>query len=254
MVIAITAIAGLLGHSGFFDNLKPYTAFAFTFAYFGLPSLYLLFRKPDNAKSGLIGGVVVGLLLGLPFDFVATFAHAWVFNPEFLRFPHSIFGVAHLDEVIWFFFWAAFAIIFYEHFFEHHKKWRVSKHVHVLVVFGIAVNVVVFGIFFMNAPLLMLPYAYLILGLCATAPIVVALFLHPRLLYKMVYLSLFFVPAYFFFEYIALGHAWWVFNGQYIGGGFLEANYLPLEEILFWIILGAATVVAYHELFLDDGK
>lgn len=255
ILIIIVVIVLIAGHRGFFDNLHHFTGITFTLAIFGLPTLYLLFRKPENIQKALWAGFLFGILFGIPFEFMAMYSKAWIINPSYLLFSGTIFGVVSLDEVIWYFLWTAFAITFYEHFIEHDKKWTVSPHIYKGILFALFMNMIVFSIFHFAPQFLLIRHAYFILGICAIVPMFWLLNIHPKLFLKFVPITLFFAPIYLGHDIVAIEKGWWSFTGTYVFGGLnIMGHLLPLEEILFWIVLGSAVMASYHEIFLDDRK
>src|SRR5262245_30336036 len=89
VVCVCIVIAGLVaGLFGYFVSTGHLAAFTSTIVIFLLTPLYLIARRPENLRPALYAGVTFGLLLGLPFDFTATAAHAWMINGSYVYFPH----------------------------------------------------------------------------------------------------------------------------------------------------------------------
>ena len=254
VVSTLIIIAAVIGGGGYLSDFHGATGVVFTGLIFGVPTGYLLARKPQNIKKTVLAGLLFGILFGFPFDFVATYTRAWTVNSHTILFPNFILGVVHLDEIIWFFLWAAFVVTVYEHFIEHDKKWRVSRHVTYALICGSVIALLVVSIFWADPALLKIPYSYAVSGLLAISPLWYLLFIHPKLWKKLAITSLVFIPVYSLFEFVALGNGWWWFGGEYIASISIGGILLPVEELIYWIILGAGTVAAYHELFLDDGR
>ncbi len=254
MVSSLVLAALALGYLGLLDPLGHYLGITFTLLIFGLPSLYLIIRKPLNAKKGVIAGLLFGALFGFPFDFVATYAGAWVINEKYILFPRLILGVVHLDELVWFFFWVLFAVVFYEYFVENDRGWRISHHVRTAIAFGVLSGLAVVAAFFIKPEILRPQYAYLLLGSAALLPFLFATVRRPRLLLKFAAITPFFFLVYLGFDLLALYKGWWSFSGNYIGGISAFGHFLPLEELVIWIFLGSGILTSYHELFIDDGK
>ena len=254
MVSGLVFAALLSGFLGLLDPLGHYLGITFTLLIFGLPSLYLIVRKPLNAKKGVIAGLLFGVLFGFPFDFVATYAGAWVINEKYILFPRLILGVVHLDELVWFFFWVLFAVVFYEYFVENDRGWRISRHVGPAVAFGAFSTLAVIILFLVHPEVLKPQYAYLLLGSAALLPFLFTIVRRPRLLIKFAAITPFFFLVYLGFDLLALYKGWWIFSGNYIGGISAFGLFLPLEELVIWIFLGSCILTSYHELFIDDGK
>ena len=60
--------------------------------------------------------------------------------------------------------------------------------------------------------------------------------------------------VYLAYEVTAFYLGQWHFPGEYIGTVILLGASFPLEEFIIWIVLSAAVVLSYYELFIDDFK
>lgn len=253
VVYGITAAVLIAGYLGLFAPLGNYLMLVFTLAIFGLPTAYLLYRNPGNIKNVTIAAFLFGVLYMFSFDFVATYTNAWAVDPNILLFPGAILGVVNLDDLVWFFFWVALVIAFYEQCIERHKEWRVSPHVWLGVALGVVAAAGVVLAYFFAPALFGMSHAFLVISVCAIVPLGI-LFLRPHLIKKVGLTTLFFLPIYLGFDLVALANGWWSFDGNYIGGLVFFEKLLPWEEIVSWIVLGGGSVALYDELFLDDGE
>jgi hypothetical protein len=69
---------------------------------------------------------------------------------------------------------------------------------------------------------------------------------------KFAYRNLLWIGILFFvfsviWEFIALNTNWWVFNGDYVGFVKLLNVYVPYEELIIWIMLGAPLMIIFYE-------
>ena len=88
-----------------------------TLLFFGVPSLYLLFRQKGQFKRIFTASVLFGIFYGFLLDYMAELNSAWAWaDTQQLVFPYKIFGVVTIDVMIWFFLWVLFMVVFYEHF------------------------------------------------------------------------------------------------------------------------------------------
>ncbi len=63
-----------------------------TILFFGLPSAYLLYRKPNNLKKVTLISVILGLIWGFSFDYIAELNNAWAWGGNTgLFFPVTFF-------------------------------------------------------------------------------------------------------------------------------------------------------------------
>lgn len=101
---------------------------------------------------------------------------------------------------------------------------------------------------------LALPYAYFLSASPAIIPVIYVVNNRPRLLAKFLKTSAFFFALYLIYELTALELGQWYFPGQYVGWVELRGVRFPLEELFFWMILSAFTILALYEGFVDDEK
>ncbi|HEY4474083.1 MAG TPA: hypothetical protein VI957_02895 [Candidatus Paceibacterota bacterium] len=172
-----------------------------------------------------------------------------------LLFPAAFLGVLNIDEWIWFFFWALFIVVFYEHFLDtKHYSYRISHRVWCGIVFGILMSAGVIASFLVTPELIDIQYAYLLVGGAAVLPALYTMFRYPTIIPKLIFLIPFFFCVYLAFELIALHFGWWSFDGNYVSLVTILGLTFALEELVIWIILGSAVVAAYHELLVDDQR
>lgn len=216
------------------------------------PTLFLCLRETKNYWKIFLGVFIFGLLFGFFFDFIETYSGAW-FVPD-LVFPWRILGVEPVDDLIGFVIMTAFMLVFYEHFLDDEKNTRISPQmVYALIPAFLAVFTVII-IFFAYPARLFISHAYLKGGIAAILfPIIYAI-RNPRIILKLCAVAIFFFFVWLIMEVTAVKIGGWVYPGQYIGWMTLFGVGFPAEEMLFWMLFYAATIVAYYERFIDDGK
>lgn len=223
-----------------------------TFLFFGLPSAYLMRRRPRNFKKALIAGIILGLILGFSFDFVAEFNNAWGWGADY-ALP-TLFGVVSLDVLVWFFFWVFLVVAYYERFIENDRSKKISRNATWVCIGGLLLAMTVILQWKFAPWSLTLHYAYATLGTMALITCAVLLFRNPHLVHKVLYTTPFFVFMYLAYEITALHMGLWTFPGAYIGSVSIGAISFPLEELVVWIIASSAIVATYYEFVIDDNK
>lgn len=96
-------------------RVRPLTSAVF---FFIIPTIYLILRKKKPLKRIFFGSFLIGTGFGLIFNVIASANRAWDELSSQLIFSYRIFGFWPTDEPIWFFLWALFIIVFYEHFYD----------------------------------------------------------------------------------------------------------------------------------------
>ncbi|MEK7509652.1 MAG: hypothetical protein AAB605_02985 [Patescibacteria group bacterium] len=222
-----------------------------TIYFFILPSLYLLWRKPKNLVRTFAGSFLIGIVFGFSFDFVAIVNNAWADGNGQLIFGH-IFDVVPIDHIIWFFFWAFIIIVFYEHFLEHENTNRISKNYIYAALPTIFIAIAVPIVHFINPNVFLMGYAYLVLGIFATLPLVLLVWKKPHLAIKFLKIAPFFFILFLAFELTALYLNQWMFLGEYIGYVEILGLRFPIEEFFFWICVSSMVVLSDYEILVDD--
>lgn len=231
-------------------NLKPAAGGTL---YALIPSLYLILREKKNFWKIFWAVIVLGIIFGFIFDFIVTFNEGWIV-PR-LVVPFRLFGFYPVfDDILGFMLMTLLIIVFYEHFLDDEKNKRISKNLRWLLIASLTGLALLFIIYFINPNLLKIPYIYLVTGLAA---VIFPLWFSsnkPRFLGKVLKVSTFFFVVWFVAELVALKTGGWIFPGEYIGMVEVFGLRFPFEELFFWMLWYAATVVSYYEFFIDDKK
>ena len=229
-------------------NLKPLEGGIISMLF---PSIYLIVREKKNMKKIALAVLIFGgIFMGL-FDFMETLNSAWVM--ERLVFSWRIFGVLPFDDVVGFSLMTLLVVTFYEHFIDDEKNKRISKNLMwalipsaiVAVVFIIVSTFVVWEPFNIR-------YVYLFGGIVAIAVPLAVAYVKPKLITKLLSVSAFFFVVWFLAEIAAIKTGGLTFPGEYIGTVTVFGATFPFEELFFWMMMYAASVVSYYELFIDD--
>jgi hypothetical protein len=241
LILSITAWIWL------FFELKPMVGgIFFTF----LPSFYLMAREKKNLKKIFLAVFVLGILVGLAFDFLEVVNQAWAVPRIFL--PWKAFGVWPIDELLGYIEMTLLMVVFYEHFLDDEKNKKISKNFIYLFIALSASTIIIWGLFIINPASIGFSYAYLRGGLVAIIlPIILGLW-RPKLIPKFLAMAAFFFPVWLTAEIVALKTGGWIFPGQYIGLVEIFGVKFPFEELFFWTMGYAAVITAYYELFIDD--
>jgi len=227
-----------------------------SFLFFCIPSIYLIIRKTQNLKSIFPGVLLIGIILGFLFDFLATLNRAWFIPQNQLIFPYRVFGAAPLDELITLVFLSFLILLVYEHFFERKRKEKLQlKHYFWSGILPACVSfIIIIAAFSTRSQLIVFPYAYAVLGILAIAPLFFLAIKKPSILKRILCGLPYFIFLFLSFELTALHLGQWVFPGQYIGQVTIFSFKFPLEELLIWIIANSCIALADYKLFVDVGE
>jgi len=226
-----------------------------TFLFFGLPAVYLSWRSPQHIKKTLFWTLIPWFLVSFIFEYLAYVDQAWLVLGSAFRFLNNSFPI---EDVPWGFLWAYLPIIFWKHFLDKKGDYEAKfpKRIWWLIGSLVLVNAGFFWLYFWAREWLYLPYFYLVMGIIfCVIPISLFIWRYPMFLKKLTVVAIYFTFLAGLKEYVALKLNYWVFPGtHFIGTIFLAGQKLPLEEIIFFLILSAPAMVCWYEYFADDRK
>jgi len=192
---------------------------------------------------------VFGLLYGFFFEFIQEFNRAYSVESRILP---RLFGVVPLDNILGHFMMSLLIFTFYEHFINPKTSNKISRYVWLPIVMASAASVIAVMLYYLNPNLIKLSYSYLIFGCIAVIPPIVLAYKNPRYAREFSLMIPYFFILFFVIEIIAVRHSWWIYPGdQYVGWVQLGDLRYPFEELLFWMLFYAATLVSYYKIFVD---
>ena|SRR3989344_3858529 len=228
---------------------------AFILFFLGIPSLFLIWRNPQNIQKALLGTLLIGVVFGFAFDFLFELNQVWAWSDDArLMFPYKLFGVVSVDVIISYALGVFFTVLFYEYFTDFDFSKHVSRHYFYALIAGLLVDVVLLGIFYIAPALLIISYAYFYLGIGMMILFLAVVFLHPTVLKRCLRIAPFFALMYVAFECVALSVGLWTFPGQYVGYIQILGNRFPIEELFFWIIASSVVTATFHEFVVDNTR
>jgi hypothetical protein len=221
---------------------------------FILPAVvYMGLREKKNWKKILFATLVFGLLYGLALSFFAEATGSWRTNDYI--FNYRIFGLVAFEDILGQFLMALNIFVFYEHFVDH-EDWKMKKLSKYAALLGLLGLIFLLAIYTVKPNLYdILPYPYMMIGSVAIIPTVFILISNPRMLKKLLPMSAYFFFLWFATMLFALTYDYWWYPGErFIGTVNILDITFPFEELFFWMLLYAPTIVAYYELTFDDNK
>ncbi len=225
-----------------------------SFLIFGVPGIYLSWRKPKLIKKSLLFTILIVGTVSWALDHMAFLDRTWFVDGSILRI---LGGTIPIEDIFFGFCWSYFGIIFWEYFLDlDREKIKFNPLVKYLVVLLGIGTTIFFALYFLKSNLLYQPYFYLKFGLVMLVPVIlVVLIKFPRLFKKILVIGLYFFIISIIGEYVGLARGHWYFPGNnYIGTTQLGGNLVPWDEIIFWCILGMPGLICWYEIFADDKK
>ncbi len=246
-LILTIIIFGVMAAMWLLFDLKPLIGFIITTL---VPSLYLIFREKKNFTKIFWAVFIFGGILGFIFDFLETLNKGWLVSR--LIIPWKIFGVLPVDDYLTFFLMTFFIVIFYEHFLDDEKRKLVSENIMWALIPSLIILLALIIFFPINPNLFSIPYVYLVGGTIAIIPTAIISFYKPKLFVKFLKIAASFFFVWLITDIVALKTGAWYYPGEYVGKVQIFGAIFPFEELFFWMMLYASSIVAYYELFVDD--
>ncbi len=220
--------------------------------FFGFPAAWLSLRTQDMvARTALFCAIFT-----IPFAFVVNYLAvtdgAWYIPSTVFSF--RIFGVVPIEDVISTFLLTYSAVICYEHFLDKGKHQLIDRKMKYFIWPVLLLLIVFFAIFTTDREILKINYAYLWIGiLFLVLPLISTLSFFPKLFSKYLKVGAYFAIVLALYEYTGLTLNHWVFPGEHFIGWLPFFGYaVPIEEMVFWILLSVIGVLSYYEFFDDD--
>ena len=229
-----------------------------SFLFFGLPSVYLSLRNHRPILKTLIFSFLLSVPLTFILDYLLVKDKAWYIVGTV--FPYRLFGVVAIEQFFFGFFWIYFLISLYEFMFDRHttppRDHLISKRLILFSLLAFAVAFTMVLLIKQNAAVVVIPYAYLVLGVfLGIIPISVFLIYYPRLFFRFLKVTLYFFILAILMEYVGLTLHQWVFPGtHYVFKVNLLGFSIPIEEIFYYFILSTPGILTYYEFLSDDQK
>jgi len=227
-------------------GLKPLYGFLL---YTLIPSVYLSLRKKKNLLKISLAVFTLGTLFGFLFDTIQVINNAWVVD---LVLPWKILGIAPVDNILGYTLMTLLIVVFYEHFLDDENNKRLSKRFARFFLI-LSIVMIIFYILLANSPdLFKISYSYVTLALIAIITPILLILRRPKFITKMLVMSAVFFGVWFLNVIVVLKTGGWAYFGEFVGWVTVFGVTFPFEELFFWMMWYAVTVVAFYELFIDD--
>lgn len=229
--------------------LKPYYFFSLLIVLMP-PSLINFYWIKDQTarKSILLFSLVSLALFAPPVELSTRLANVWDVQSIFPR-P---FGLIPLENMLFAFFNFFWGLSFYVYFSSSVvKKLRKSVRFKYLVTLYLLLNVLIYGLFFLNPALIKTSYAVMAVTILIL-PMGIIFARYPKLYKKTVLPTLFFAFVFFVYEIISLEIESWWWPGSYLYSFNFNGHVFPLDDVVIWYFLSTPALIAGFEYFAND--
>ncbi|MCX6751796.1 MAG: hypothetical protein NT161_03485 [Candidatus Nomurabacteria bacterium] len=236
---------------------SPYHVFT-TLFFYGLPSLYLIFRYKEYfyAFKGLIYVLIVATPIAIIVDYIGISSGLW-FDPYSI-FVNRFLGVIPLEDLIWMYSATYLIMIFYQTFLDIGKKELINKKIIKFIIPALIALAIFFVLVLTNNSQIFFwhsKYTYTILcTIFFLLPSIIFLLFFPHFLKKSLSITVYFFYVTTFLELTTTYLNQWVFKGEYIIKPFSLFGFglVSFEELFFVGIVGPIAAIAFYEFFDDD--
>lgn len=220
--------------------------------FFGIPSIYFSFRSQDKIKKTLLFSFIFSIPIGAIVDYIGTINHAW-FVPSTI-FSFRLFNTVPVEDLIWAFFNTYLVVIFYEHFLDKGRQKLTETKFKYIIYLSIALVSIFLLILLRYSSILIIPYAYLLIGITILLlPVLSFLTFFPNLIVKFTKSASYFFFLSLLFELTGLQLNQWSFpSNNFIGWVNIIGYPFPFEELFFFMVVGTLGILTYYEFFDDD--
>jgi hypothetical protein len=248
-LVVVAALMPVLLYIGIFFRLDSASG---VLLYYGVPSLYLCLRRKKNYRKVFIASAVLGILFGMAYDMGVELQNIWIINYHNPILAYHIVGKTPLGDFLWAFFVPLYPIIFYEHFFDGERVRRLSGYAKDAFLFGLFLFVAGWALLIFYPSFPQIPYAYAVLGFAMAAPIFAFFTLPPTLFKKIIAASVFFAVFNLLGEIVWLAIEQGTYPGQYFTTVPVLGVWIPIEELVYWILASTPSLLFCYELLFDD--
>ena len=220
-----------------------------TLLFYGVPSIYLSIRNPKLIKTTLIFGLIMGLTMLFIFDHMAYLDHSWFVPNSRWRF---IGNSIPIEDGPWAVLLVYMSIITWEYFFQKPQKNPVfHRNIWYFVAFCASLLTLFFVLYISSPSLLVIPYFYIKMSVVfEILPLVIFLLTRPKLIKRLLKLTIYFFLVDALLEYVGLRNNQWYFGGEhYIGETLYFGHRLALDEVIILWLLAAPGIVVWYESF-----
>ena len=222
------------------------------FAVYSVPVLFLLSKQKHEKVKLIIFSAVGALFMFGVIDVIAVAGSSWEVQQSI---PFRYLEYSYWENIIWSFGFILFVLLFYKHFSERDRDYKISKNWKKMAVILALYNVVLYAIYFIDKELLVFDYAYLFAGTVTIVPFLIFFYIKNKKIFsKTVFASIYIGIVSLVYELIAVHIGNWWFPGKSIGIIGIFGIVFPLEELIFWIVLTTPALIAFYEFFMEDNK
>ncbi len=218
------------------------------------PSLYLTVRIPRKAEKAAMFAAVVSVPGTIIVDSLMHATGAYIIKTTV--FPFRVFGLFPVESFVWAFFSVYLPIMFYEYFLHEHVVGHIwESRMRYLVPSLLLAAILVTAFLLTSQRPVQVPYIYVILGtVMGLLPVVIEVLEFPSTARRIAEAGAYFFFFTFIHEITALKLGIWEFVGghtSFIGWVSVLGVTLPVEEVLFYFILGSMAAIVYYDLWDD---
>lgn len=210
-----------------------------------VPVFYFIYKKPEIIKKCYVFVILFGIFYSV-FFFYADLNNAWKAIHEIETYIDGVV-VGNLEFA---FLWPLSAIAIYHHFFKpvSEEKIKTDRSFYYFVaIFTLIVSTLQFSGVITN-----FKYSYLLLGGVTIGMQIIygisrRLNISSELKKNFILMGILFFCASALWEAIYVPLGWWKFNGDYVALINILGTNVPIEEVIFWTILGVPTMLYNYE-------
>jgi hypothetical protein len=213
------------------------------------PALLSFWAIKNSRKKILIFSVISTVFFCLFFEFLVAVFNLWQTQNSVLK----IWGLVNIENVLFFFFHQIMIYSSYELISDGDEKSPISRNLIVLLVLYLLFDILVILTLIFLRDNTVINYA--LFGMAAVlTPMLALATAFGTLIRKVLIVTIIWLPALLINELCILKLGYIKYTGEYLINFAILGTRLPLEEILFWIVLSTPAFLLGYEVFADDAR
>jgi hypothetical protein len=226
------------------NKLTPYSFLTPCLIFFGLPSFYMLYKKPSAFTRAVLFGLIA-IPSNYLFDAMATEGNVWINVSNFPTFPG---GVA--VEVLIGAFLVAFNIALFSQVFVKVKP-NLKLKDFLFIAAPVLTFIFISFLFFTKV----FEWTYYIIGIgLSISTLIITTVRFPNLIKVLLTTSILYFPLFFACDFINARQGFMTFPGKFLYVFNFNGVLLPFEEIFFLVLLGGASICCLYLYVMGSEK
>lgn len=221
-----------------------------TLLFFAIPSLFISIKRPDIVWRAAKFSFCISII-SIVTDYLAEKDQSWTSSS---MFSFRILNTVPIEAIIWVFLFTYLIIAYYQFFFKKTFHKINNKKMAIVYIACLLVIIWLIAATLLSKFSLKIEFFYIKSGISIILlPLIIFLIIWPRYIKRFLMMMPYFVILGISNLLVSLEKNYWAYPGKnFIAVIQFSTFRLPLEELIFWIILYPSFTVALYEILNND--